>query len=153
MNEQPFEEPINDVEGFAETPADVEAEERWYPGKYTRKLLLAGLGAAVTAVDTAGVTMERFLERGEDVSNHWNERMNDVRRENQGAGERVKDYARTGVNAFLDTVGVPNKGDVDTINMKLNILSRKLDEIQLQRVEPTAASSKPATGPEGDTIS
>jgi polyhydroxyalkanoate synthesis regulator phasin len=152
MNEQPFDEPLNDVEGHIDTADDLATEDRWYPGKYTRRLLLAGLGAAVTVVDTAGETVERLIERGESVSNEWTERVNDMRRDNSGAGERVKDYARTGVNVLLDKVGVPNKGDVDTINMKLNILSRKLDEIQLQQVQP-AAKGKPASGPEGDTLS
>jgi polyhydroxyalkanoate synthesis regulator phasin len=152
MNEQPFDEPLNGVEGHIDTADDLAIEDRWYPGKYTRRLLLAGLGAAVTVVDTAGETVERLIVRGESVSNEWTERVNDMRRDNSGAGERVKDYARTGVNVLLDKVGVPNKGDVDTINMKLNILSRKLDEIQLQQVQP-AAKGKPASGPEGDTLS
>jgi hypothetical protein len=143
MNEQPFDEPLNDVEGHIDTADDLATEDRWYPGKYTRRLLLAGLGAAVTVVDTAGETVERLIERGESVSNEWTERVNDMRHDNSGAGERVKDYARTGVNVLLDTVGVPNKG---------NILSRKLDEIQLQQVQP-AAKGKPASGPEGDSLS
>jgi polyhydroxyalkanoate synthesis regulator phasin len=137
MNEQTFPtDPTPDFEGYTSADADTFSEDRWYPGKYTRRFLLAGLGAFATAIDNAGDTFERFADRGERVTQEWRGRVDDVRRENEDAGDRVREYARSGVNAFLDTVGVPNKGDVDTINVKLNILSRKLDEIQMGSVPP-----------------
>src|SRR5947209_2178373 len=138
MNDNPFiSETTGDLEGYTtievESPID---DDRWYPGKYTKRFLFAGLGALATALDTAGGTFDRFADRGEQLSEEWNERVEDMRRQNSDAGDRVRDYARSGVNSFLDTVGVPNKGDVDTINVKLNILSRKLDDLQIDRVQP-----------------
>jgi hypothetical protein len=50
------------------------------------------------------------------------------------------------MDAFLDTINVPNKADVDTINVKLNILSRKLDDLQgvrAQAGQPAAAPPDP----------
>jgi polyhydroxyalkanoate synthesis regulator phasin len=140
MDENPFvSEPTGDLEGYMAVEDDTSRDEdRWYPGKYTRRFLFAGLGAVASAIDTAGETFDRFADRGERLSEDWNERVEDMRNQNADAGDRVRDYARSGVNSFLDTLGVPNKGDVDTINVKLNILSRKLDDLQLDRVPPSS---------------
>jgi hypothetical protein len=51
------------------------------------------------------------------------------------------------MNAFLDTLNVPSKADVDTINVKLNILTRKLDSLQMQEVERETAPPPPSVPP------
>lgn len=151
MSENPFiNEPGIPDEGFP-APAGERREDRWYPGKYTRRCLMIGIGALATALDAAGEAVDTLANRGERVTSEWNERVEEMRRQNTDAGERVRDYARSGVNAVLDSAGVPNKGDVDTINVKLNILSRKLDEIQLQQVGASAPEPPPPPGPSSST--
>jgi polyhydroxyalkanoate synthesis regulator phasin len=155
MNERPFtNDPTSDIDDYTAIESEYPAEDdRWYPGKYTRRFLFAGLGAVATALDTAGQTFDRFADRGERLAEEWDDRVDDVRRQNADAGERAREYARSGVNLLLDTVGVPNKGDVDTINVKLNILSRKLDELQLDLVTPARGTSPPPPEPPGGDAS
>jgi polyhydroxyalkanoate synthesis regulator phasin len=95
----------------------------------SRRLGLAGIGAVALACDIADQMFERFVDRGQKVRTHVGQKAEDVRLHNQGARNRVADYVRTGMDATLDRLNLPSKGDVDTINVKLNILSRKIDDL------------------------
>jgi poly(hydroxyalkanoate) granule-associated protein len=106
-------------------------------GGPARRLVLAGIGAVASVVDTAEQSFDQFVERGEQVRSEWRDRADEVRHQNVGARGRVRDYFRTAMDTFLDGINVPNKADVDTINVKLNILSRKLDDLQIQQVRVT----------------
>jgi polyhydroxyalkanoate synthesis regulator phasin len=109
----------------------------------TERFVLAGIGAVATAIDEADAWYERFVDRGQRVQTEWKERAEDIRLQNAGTRYRVRDALRNAMDAFLDTVNVPNKGDVDTINVKLNILTRKIDDLQMQ--------TGGGTGPESAT--
>lgn len=109
----------------------------------TKRVVLAGIGAVATACDTAEDAFDRLVRRGQRVQNEWSQRADDIRRQNAGAGARARDYFRGAMDTFLNSLNVPNKGDVDTINVKLNILSRKLDDLQMDLVREPAASSAP----------
>jgi polyhydroxyalkanoate synthesis regulator phasin len=149
MNENPFIDDAGpDVDMFTVETTESGRGDGWYPGKYTRRFLMAGIGAVATLIDNAGETFDQLADRGERVSRELNERVEDARHQNAGASDRVRDYARSGANSVMDTLGVPNKGDVDTINVKLNILSRKLDELQMSRVatdEPPGGTATVST--------
>ena len=50
---------------------------------------------------------------------------------------RVRDSWRMMMETVLDSFNVPTKTEVDAMNVKLNVMMRKLDDIALQReVEP-----------------
>ena len=117
-----------------------------------RKVVLAGIGAVASACDTAEETFNRFADRGAQVQAGFQERVDEAREQNQGARTRFSDYVRNGMDVFLNTLNVPSKGDIDTINVKLNILSRKLDDIQMEnlRQESAAADVTPKTPPGPD---
>jgi hypothetical protein len=57
----------------------------------------------------------------------------------------MREYFRSAMDSFLDSLNVPSKTDVDTINVKLNILTRKLDDLQMGRA-PGAPSGQPDIG-------
>jgi poly(hydroxyalkanoate) granule-associated protein len=99
-----------------------------------RRAMLAGIGAVALFRDGAQQTFDRLVDRGEQVQTELEERAERVRRRNAGTSTRVRESFRGAMDAFLDALNVPNKADVDTINVKLNILSRKLDDIQMQQV-------------------
>ena len=90
-----------------------------------------------TACDTANGTFDRLVDRGQQVQDEWQTRTDDFLDQNAGARTRVQGYFRGAVDAFLDSISVPNKSDVDTINVKLNILTRKLDDLQMQSLRET----------------
>src|SRR5436305_12276535 len=97
-----------------------------------RRVWLAGIGVAATACDVAADQFDRFVQRGQRVRQDMQERADEIRRNNTGTRGRMRDYFRQTMDAFLDGVNVPNKTDVDTINVKLNILTRKIDDLQIQ---------------------
>lgn len=111
-------------------------------------VFLASIGAAATALDEAEAYYDRFVERGRRLQQDWRARANDMQAQSTGTGYRLRDALRSTMDAFLDTMNVPNKGDVDTINVKLNILTRKLDDLQVQTTggtTPDAATPPPPT--------
>lgn len=112
-----------------------------------RRTVLAGIGAVATACDTAEETFDRLVDRGQQVQAEWQGRTEQFRRQNAGATGRFRDYFRSAMDAFLDGLNVPSKADVDTINVKLNIVTRKLDDLQMQSMSSTAVEPEPAVTP------
>jgi poly(hydroxyalkanoate) granule-associated protein len=112
------------------------------------RLILAGLGALASAIDSAEETFDRFVDRGAQVQEEFEERAEEVRRQNAGTRGRMREYCRGAMDAFLDGLNVPSKADVDTINVKLNILTRKIDDLQMEGVEtvPAAPAAEPTSG-------
>jgi polyhydroxyalkanoate synthesis regulator phasin len=106
-----------------------------------RRLTLASVGAVASAYDAANDTFERFVDRGEQVQRELQDRRDDVRRQNAWANRRFGDFLRSSMDVFLNRVNLPSKGDVDTINVKLNILTRKLDDLQMQQVRQARSSA------------
>ncbi|GAC1321476.1 MAG: hypothetical protein NVS2B16_11210 [Chloroflexota bacterium] len=141
---------------YAEDPY-VDASDSYPPREHgaenvARRAVLAGIGAIALACDTAGDTFDRFVNRGERVESELRERVDDVRQHNAGARGRVDQYYRTALDALLDRANLPSKGDLDTINVKLNIVSRKLDDLQMQNVTGgTAVPAPPASTPASPT--
>lgn len=111
-----------------------------------KRLALAGVGAMASCYDAASETFDRFVDRGEQVQRELQDRTDDMRRQNTRANRRFGDFLRGSMDVFLNRVNLPSKGDVDTINVKLNILTRKLDDLQMQQVRQ-ARSGQPGTTP------
>lgn len=116
-----------------------------------RRIALAGLGAVATARDTANDTFERFVDRGERAQEDLRQRADEARSYNAATRGRVGDAMRGAMNALLDAINVPNKADVDTINVKLNILTRKLDDLQYRAVKETQETQGSAAPAPSDT--
>jgi hypothetical protein len=51
------------------------------------------------------------------------------------------EYFRTGMDVLLNKLNFPSKADLDTINVKLNMLARKMDDLQMR----AAMQSQPGT--------
>ncbi len=114
-----------------------------------KRVMLAGLGAAALAVDTAEDTFDRLVDRGQQVQDDLEERAREARQGRMRRRGRVGYAFRNAMDAFLDTLSIPNKADVDTINVKLNILSRKLDDLQMEDV--TGREANPPGMPTPDS--
>lgn len=99
-----------------------------------RRVMLAGLGAAALAFDTAEDTFDRLVDRGQQVQDDLEERAREARSGRLIRRTRLGSAFRNAMDAFLDTLAIPNKADVDTINVKLNILTRKIDDLQMDQV-------------------
>ena len=127
MNEGPF--PNETAAGLSPDAATAYAGTSEPEGS-AKRALLAGLGAVATAYDVANDAYDRFVDRGTQAQEHLLRRADDVRLQRAGNRARMGDALRGAMNMFLDTLNVPNKADVDVINAKLNIMTRKLDDLQ-----------------------
>lgn len=139
MNEGPF---LNEsAEGLSPDIASAYAGTPEPEGP-AKRVVLAGLGAVATACDVANETFVRFVDRGSQAQDHLQQRADDVRLQATGR-TRVGDALRSAMNAFLDGINVPNKADVDVINAKLNIVTRKLDDLQFQNIHESTPPMAP----------
>jgi len=110
-----------------------------------RRFVLAGIGAAASVADAAADRFDEFVNRGRQVRDEWQDKADEVRQRNVTTRGRVRESFRTAMDVFMDSLNIPSKADMDTINVKLNILSRKLDDLQMERVRETSGGS--AEGP------
>jgi polyhydroxyalkanoate synthesis regulator phasin len=112
-----------------------------------KRAVLASVGAVATACDTASQTYDQLVDRGQQVTDQWQERAGEMRRQNAGMRGRFGDYFRGAVDTLLHNVNIPSKTDLDTVNVKLNIMSRKLDELQTGRGRDASAGPSAYTPP------
>ena len=119
------------------------------PGSIAERVMLASIGVVASACDTAEERFDRFVNRGQQARDDLQSRSEDVRRQNWRARNRARDYFRGAMDMVLDTFNVPSRTDVDTINVKLNILTRKLDDLQIQPSDRAAGTpASPPVAPE-----
>ncbi|MGI8968964.1 MAG: phasin family protein [Chloroflexota bacterium] len=130
------------------TPAagDVNTSPQNTSDDVPRRVFLAGLGAVAEVRDTVERTVDRLIDRGAQAQEDLRERSQEMRRQRSASRNRIRDLFRSTMDGVLDTISVPSKGDMDTINVKLNILTRKIDDLQMQRmdeVDPVTPGSPP----------
>lgn len=113
-------------------PGDVPGGSIEKSENLVRRFFLAGIGAAAVAYDVAEDTFDRFARRGAEVQREALERAQEARTRNRGASTRVGESLRTGMDVVLNNLNLPSKTDVDTVNVKLNILTRKIDDLQMR---------------------
>lgn len=106
-----------------------------------KQVVLAGMGAVAEALDLAQDRFDRLVERGEQVQHELQERAEEMRRDYGTGPRRSRDFFRSTMTTFLDNLNVPSKGDVDVINAKLNILTRKVDNLQVERTGSNAGEA------------
>lgn len=116
-----------------------------------RRFVLAGIGALASLCDTAAQQYDQFVTRGQRVQDRWQDRADEVRRQNAGARDRVQDSFRSAMDTFLNSLNIPSKSDVDALNVKLSVLSRKLDDLQTDRMASGGpVPESPPPPPPGD---
>jgi polyhydroxyalkanoate synthesis regulator phasin len=111
-----------------------------------KRIFLAGIGAAALACDTAAETFDRLVERGGRVNEEMRQNADRMRRESPINRSRASDFVRSTMDSVLNAANLPSKSDVDTIHVKLNVLTRKLDDLEMERVRTAGpATDVPST--------
>jgi polyhydroxyalkanoate synthesis regulator phasin len=122
----------------------------------TKRLFYAWLGALATAYDTAEEQFDTFVRRGRQVADEWQGRKGEPR-STMRPNARVRDSFRVVMDSMMEGMNVPTKAEIDAMNVKLNILMRKLDDLTAQTAQTTSAPGRPdvppssTTPPMGDT--
>ena len=134
----------SDTENLANGVSDGPSERAEVAAK---RVLLASVGAFAAACDTAAQTFDQFVDRGQRVRNEWESKADEVRDQNRDATIRARHYMRNAIDAFLETIHIPSKTDVDAIQLKLNVLNRKLDDLQMQSSREPFVPPEPPISP------
>jgi polyhydroxyalkanoate synthesis regulator phasin len=129
----------------------VYGRSRSQQGGPIRQLMLAGLGAAALACDAADDAFTRMVERGESVQSQMQNMTDDVLEQGSINRSRASSSFRSAVDSFLNALNLPSKTDLDTLDVKLNILTRKIDDLELERAQAAAKTAPPATAEDSAT--
>jgi polyhydroxyalkanoate synthesis regulator phasin len=112
-----------------------------------RNAYLAMLGAVGMLWDGWDDTVNRLVERGEELQGELQSRAQEARWENMRASSRMGDSLQMVTRALRDQLDIPSKSEIDAMNVKLNILLRKLDDLALRTETATGAPEVPVAPP------
>lgn len=112
-----------------------------------RNAYLAMLGAVGMLWDGWDDTVSRLVERGEELQGELQSRAQEARWENMRASSRMGDSVQMVTRALRDQLDIPSKSEIDAMNVKLNILLRKLDDLALRTETATGAPEVPVAPP------
>jgi polyhydroxyalkanoate synthesis regulator phasin len=104
------------------------------PKEVIRRLALAGLGAAAIANELANEVFSELVRRGEHTADEMQQQWEERRKRTVERTTTARHAVRAKMDAVLNYIDLPSKSDVDAINAKLNILMRRVNEIQVERV-------------------
>ena len=120
-------------------PSGDEARRSFF--EIARKLVLASIGVVAVAQDEIDAFVQRLIERGEIAEQDGRKLLEDVRARRSEAADRAQSEARDqgrkvqetvdkGIEEILDRMNIPSKGEVEALNRKIALLTKKIDELQ-----------------------
>jgi poly(hydroxyalkanoate) granule-associated protein len=130
-------------EESASTPENGEKQYTWTPFGGFRRIALAGIGAVSVATEVTDEVFSELVKRGEQSREEARDEMRHARARTARRNADAAEFFRARMNDLMDRFNLPSKGDVDSINAKLNILTRKVDEFQAAQVGDASATSAP----------
>jgi len=110
------------------------AGDSWFPFTGVRRIALAGIGAVSVASEVTDEVFSELVKRGEQTREEARDEMRQAKARTATRNADAADFFRARMNDLMDRFNLPSKGDVDSINAKLNILTRKIDEFQASQV-------------------
>jgi poly(hydroxyalkanoate) granule-associated protein len=96
----------------------------------TRKVLLASIGVVSLAQNEIEDFVGKLIERGEIAEKDGRKLVGEIKDKRQKATKGVEDEVTKRVQQFLERINVPTKDDIDVLNKKINMLSKKIDELK-----------------------
>ena len=99
-----------------------------------RRILMAGIGAAVLAQEEIEDFVVRLVDRGEIAENDGRNLISDVlerqRQEIQDNKKRVSDSMDRRFEGVLKSLNLPTKSEISSLSEQISELSKKVDELQ-----------------------
>ena len=105
-------------------------EEQNYLVEAVRKVLLASIGAAALAQDEIKDFVDRLIERGAIAEKDGRKLVREVMDKRKKEARKTEDEVTKRVEAVMDHMKVPSKGDLDALGEKITALSHKIDELK-----------------------
>ncbi|HEV3309128.1 MAG TPA: phasin family protein [Chloroflexota bacterium] len=125
------------------TPGGSSEPEFVTPIEAAKRVALAGLGAVAVATEATDEVFRELVKKGEQARHDVAGEMREARAKTAGRRSEATDFFRARMDDAMNAVNLPSKGDVDAINAKLNILTRKMDEFQASQVDRGTADKGP----------
>jgi polyhydroxyalkanoate synthesis regulator phasin len=91
-----------------------------------RKVLLAGIGAAVLAQEEADAFIQRLIEKGEIAEKDGRVLMQDLREKRTRKVEGLLDKR---ITSIVNRMDIPTKEDFDLLSEKISEISKKIEEL------------------------
>ena len=101
----------------------------------TRRVLLAGVGAAALAHDEMKAFLDRLVERGELAREQARDMLKEVAAKREGRLRKMGKKARERVDRALQAFDVPRRADLEALQQRLDQLTQRL-EVLLKPEEP-----------------
>lgn len=105
----------------------------------TRKVLLAGIGAAALAQEEVETFVNKLVERGEIAEKDSRKLINEVMekrgKEAKKAAKKAEKNLDKRMEEMLHRMNVPSKADIDDLSKKITALSRKIDQLKKEKAQ------------------
>lgn len=133
-----------------EKPSDLGGRRSWTdemgsPIDAVRRVALAGLGAIAVATEATDDIFHSLVKKGEETRE---EASREIRAARLRGVERRTDsttFLRTRMDSALSRVNLASKSDIEALNAKLSIISRKIDQVSSSKRAGTRGPSSVET--------
>lgn len=98
--------------------------------EYTRKVLLAGIGAVALAQDEAEAFVNKLLERGEIAEKDARKLIDEVVSKRKDDAKKAEDQIDKRLEDLLARMSVPSKADIEALGAKIAALTEKVEELK-----------------------
>jgi poly(hydroxyalkanoate) granule-associated protein len=101
--------------------------------RLTRRVLLAGMGAAALAYDEAKAFVDRLVERGELAEEQARKLLREARERRTGHAGKIRSHLRSRLSDAFQAVGVPTRADLEALEERLDRLAERLEALLQQK--------------------
>lgn len=99
----------------------------------TRRVLLAGMGAAALAYDEAKAFLDHLVERGELAQEQARAMLKEVSQKHEGRMQKARGRVQDRLARVRETLDVPSREDIANLQQRLDRLSERLEALLQQR--------------------
>ena len=95
-----------------------------------RRVMLVTIGAAAIAQEKVEALVDRLVDRGKSVEKDCEKLAGEMREKRTGRKTKVEQELSKHVESVLDRMNIPSKTDVDSLGLKIEELTKKIDEMK-----------------------
>jgi len=130
MTEKKRGRPARAQETAPETTAEKAQKEMLH---LTRRVLLAGIGAAALAYDEARALVDRLVERGELAQEQARDLLREVQEKRRGRLQEARGKVQDRLAGALQAFGVPTRADLEALQQRLDRLTERVEALLRER--------------------
>jgi poly(hydroxyalkanoate) granule-associated protein len=94
-----------------------------------RRMMLAGIGAVALKHDEVEEFIDKLVERGEIAKKDAEEMRSEMKERRKKYFHGEESHLHNKMQDFLNRLEVPTKDDINTLNIKMTELEKKIDKL------------------------